>query len=342
MHVKRKQNNFENPKPKKKLKPMDLKNAILNGNYQRVEQLLQNCRFSHQELDKEHFIHMAVENRHLDIAEKLLQKGANPNVQDENYSRHYFPIHVATRNGDTAMLEVLLKYGAIIDPEDRKRQKPIHLASIKGHLNAAKFLIDNGSNINVKDYSGKTPMHYASFLGHIELVRMYIQYGGQIEARAAYLNTPLLTSVTHSTHNKTILFLIKSGANVHAQNSKGMSPLHIASINNKTEVVSALISKGAKTSTQDNQGNTPLNIAVMQSHEETVEIILAAMSKTDLTIRNKKGLCAIDIAINKRSLSIARMITKKLVDSSRITDPIYPLNKLIYHKHFIFAESNDQ
>ena len=329
MPVKRKQNTFENNMPKNRLRLIDLKNAILSGNYQRVRELIQKYKMNNQELDQERFIHMAVENRYPEITKELLRNGANPNIKDENYPLHWFPIHVATRNGDTEMLKLLHKYGADIESEDRRSEKPIHLAFVKGHIEAAQFLVKNGSNINGKGFSGRTPMYYAAFFGHKELIKMYIQLESQIEARAEYLNTLLLTSVTHSTSIETMLYLIESGANVSAKNSQGMSPLHIASGCNLTEVVLALISKGAEISAQDNYGNTPLKYAVINGHEEMVELILAVISKPDLKIRNKKGMCALDIAISKRKLSIARIISKKMVDSPSITNSIYPMNKLM-------------
>ena len=64
------------------------------------------------------------------------------------------------------------------------------------------------------------------------------------------------------------------GANVNARNSKGMTALMLAAMNNSNpEVVKALINAGADIFAKDNEGKTALNYA---KDNEIKRIILDA------------------------------------------------------------------
>lgn len=55
--------------------------------------------------------------------------------------------------------------------------------------------------------------------------------------------------------------LVKAGANVHAVNKKGGTPLHLAAIFDKNEIAKRLIADGANVHAVDDFGHTPLDLA---------------------------------------------------------------------------------
>ena len=136
----------------------------------------------------------------LQIAEKLLQKGADPNVRvgwDEmpmtvglgttknppniNLGRHYLsfvgatPFYAAARNGDGAMMRLLVKYGAdpkiptevgvtplmaatCLDYYEGETPGPLTGVSEAERLDAVKYALELGNDVNARTHLGDYPM----------------------------------------------------------------------------------------------------------------------------------------------------------------------------------------
>src|SRR5580704_2024584 len=60
---------------------------------------------------------------------------------------------------------------------------------------------------------------------------------------------------------KTVLALIKNGADVNAAREDGSTPLHWAANRDDAEVAAALIQAGANANAEDENGETPLLLA---------------------------------------------------------------------------------
>ena len=67
--------------------------------------------------------------------------------------------------------------------------------------------------------------------------------------------------------------LIITGAEVNAVNRSLSTPLHVASENNKVEMVDLLVSQGAGLELQDRDGDTALDLAELQYHTDTSNIL---------------------------------------------------------------------
>ncbi|KAF7665089.1 hypothetical protein LDENG_00154700 [Lucifuga dentata] len=74
---------------------------------------------------------------HCVIASLLLEKGANPNVQDHH---GVAPVHDAARTGFLDTVEVLVEYGASVNMPDKSGALPIHIAISEGHWDVVQFL----------------------------------------------------------------------------------------------------------------------------------------------------------------------------------------------------------
>ena len=68
-------------------------------------------------------------------------------------------------------------------------------------------------------------------------------------------------------------YLINSGANLHATDKDGFTPLHFAAGLGHAEVAQVLINSGANLSAEDKYGFTALDVA----HENVEHVIEAAM-----------------------------------------------------------------
>ncbi|MFP3027769.1 MAG: ankyrin repeat domain-containing protein [Wolbachia sp.] len=87
---------------------------------------------------------------------ELIEAGANINavttVQKET------PLHIAVRYGHKEVAELLLNKGANVNAIERRKWTPLHTAVRYGHKEVAELLLDRGANVNAVDKTGRTPL----------------------------------------------------------------------------------------------------------------------------------------------------------------------------------------
>ena len=59
------------------------------------------------------------------------------------------------------MIRILLEYDSPIDPTDRSKTTPLHLASSNGHTDCVKVLLEMGADVNIKNADGFNCMDLA-------------------------------------------------------------------------------------------------------------------------------------------------------------------------------------
>jgi len=124
----------------------------------------------------------------------LLKKGADPTIQGSDGSRYpdlkTTALHDVMfgssstfkyqesddRNKDAgvrarAVIEALLKHGALVSARDYDGQTPLHVAAQWNNLVGAQILIDAGCKIMPHDNKGKTPLDYAESAEMIKLLK---------------------------------------------------------------------------------------------------------------------------------------------------------------------------
>ncbi|XP_015273675.1 PREDICTED: cyclin-dependent kinase 4 inhibitor C [Gekko japonicus] len=75
-----------------------------------------------------------------EIARRLLEKGADPNLKD---SAGFAVLHDAARAGFLDTLQTLLDSQADVNVEDNDGNLPLHLAAQEGHLPVVAFLLEH-------------------------------------------------------------------------------------------------------------------------------------------------------------------------------------------------------
>uniref|UniRef100_A0A4X2JU30 VPS9 domain-containing protein n=1 Tax=Vombatus ursinus TaxID=29139 RepID=A0A4X2JU30_VOMUR len=85
--------------------------------------------------------------------------------------------------------------------------------------------------------------------------------------------TPLHVAVLHG-RTDLVSLLLKHGANVDARNVNRAVPLHLACQKGHFQVVKNLMDFGAKQNKKDSSGNTPIIYACLNGHHETAALLL--------------------------------------------------------------------
>lgn len=70
------------------------------------------------------------------MAEKLLDRGANPNLQEKELK--WAALHKAAFHGNVALVTSLLEAKANVDLITSDGDTPLHIAAWKGHAHVAK------------------------------------------------------------------------------------------------------------------------------------------------------------------------------------------------------------
>ncbi|XP_028307248.1 cyclin-dependent kinase 4 inhibitor D [Gouania willdenowi] len=132
--------------------------AAAKGDTGEVQRILEECRVHPDTLNE--FGRTALQVMMMgnsQIATLLLEKGADPNVQDKH---GVAPVHDAAQTGFLDTLQVLVEYGASVNASDQNGSLPIHIAIREGHRDVVKFLAPR-SDLAHTNTSGQTVIDMA-------------------------------------------------------------------------------------------------------------------------------------------------------------------------------------
>lgn len=222
----------------------------------------------------------AIETEHSEIAQLLLQAGANPHQQN-GYG--IAPIDLANNKGLTKVVQQLQAQGAMPNTESATTASLMG-AVRRGDLAAVNQAIHAGVDLNGDDREfpkgGLTALMYAALSGDIKIVEALTAAGVDVnchDSRQLPWHKTALMYAVETNQLEIVQHLLQLGAAPNASDritQLGRTALMYAAIQEHVEIVRVLLDAGASATLKDRKGETALNYAY--SNFAIVELLLAA------------------------------------------------------------------
>lgn len=184
--------------------------------------------------------------------EDLLKSGVDINTQHPTSGTTVLMIASSYYYYDD-MVEFLVRKGADVNLKDSEGKTALLWAASNSFPNA-KILVANGAKVNEAANDGMTPFLQAT-LGvssgkvPIELCELLRKKGANINATLQRTSATGWNALHYAVVNgnvELVKYLIKHGANVNKSTGEGSSPLFLAKLGNREEIIKILKSAGAK------------------------------------------------------------------------------------------------
>ena len=311
-------------------------------------------------------LHRAIETKKPANVAALIESGADVHalIGDGNT-----PLHMASRwpsrmrrweddppEADTLMVVALVAAGADINARNELGETPLHVAARNRHDPVADKLLALGADPLAMDDLGRAPKRTVCdwMVGQFfqftpwQSVLGCLQAGADVHARGESGETPLhglaseaggVTSVGMglSVHVDTYPFariisaFVEAGADVHARDRRGATPLHEAVGRTDvggTNLAAALLDVGAEVNARDSEGKTPLHRAAGAWAPNDSMVSLLVNAGADLHTTDDGGRTALHVALRSYHPAVAaRLIelgtdTGVQDDSGRVANPV--------------------
>ena len=132
--------------------------------------------------------HEACKKGDLDEITNILQRKEDIDVM---LLDNQFTLKKAVQNGDSGIVQLLLRIGVNVNQKDRFYGiRPLHCACAAwGNLAIAKILLDNGADINATDeYFNRTALHFAVSNKKTSITKLLLKNGCNTKVRAKLTN----------------------------------------------------------------------------------------------------------------------------------------------------------
>jgi ankyrin repeat protein len=280
-----------------------------NEEHHKVFRLLSECRANVDTQDKDYktVLCSAVETGCPVVIEYVLRHSPDVNEIDLKYKYGRTALHIAAEGGHLEVVEVLLKFGAVIDSKDEYGITALHIAVEGGHLEVVEVLLKFGAVIDSKNDFGITALHIAADKGHLEVVKVLLKIGAVIDSTDRHGRTALHTAALRC-HLDIVKFLLKIGAVIYSQNEDGRTALHFAAEQGHLEVVEVLLKFGAVIDSKDKYGRTALHIAARRGHLEVVKFLTKIGAVIDSKDENDRK--ALHIAAEGGHVEVVEFLLK--------------------------------
>ena len=107
----------------------------------------------------------------------------DPNFPKVSAEVELTALMIASLNGNTEDVEVLLRRGAEIDSGDNDGRSALVHASRRGHIDVARLLLKHGAHLDRQDNEGCTPLMVACCNGHKEMASFLIDSGASMQLK---------------------------------------------------------------------------------------------------------------------------------------------------------------
>ena len=150
-------------------------------------------------------------------------------------------------------------------------------------------------------------------------------------------NTLLNKAVLDKADVAVVKYLITQGANIHAKNNYGVTPLHWAADTGHIATAQYLISQGADVNAQDDENKSPLHWAAYKGHVEFVKFLVSQGANIDATGKNGKSL--LHTTVQRGHVEVAKyLVSQKANVNAKDKDRNTPLHLAAYFGHVEVAK----
>ena len=225
-------------------------------------------------------LHIAAFNDDADEVRRLLDAGADPNIDDEMG----VAARAASRSGVVARL--LLSRGARPIVDGDFLVSPIHHAAYEGLDEVVDVLLEAGVPVDDRDAEEYTPSRHAASQVHADVLRRLLDHGA--DPNAARLSdgwTVLMSAASGLGRNPAVVqLLLDRGADPKKVSDYGYTALHAATDcdesgpehnvgGNRRAINSILLRAGVPLEAKNASGQTPLLRAIMWGYaEEAIDL----------------------------------------------------------------------
>jgi len=245
------------------------------------------------------------------VVELLLAHGAEVNPRNASAT----PLHYAAASGQRVLVELLIAKGANINAKAIEDITPLHMAAKRDRPEVAELLIARGADVNARTKDNDTPLTEVARQGNKAFVDLLVARRADIDAKNKdgrsplfwTLIMPMLVSPASSNEQSMLSrhvlsqlspaeqaefrndlkrwkgqwrevaeLLLNHGADVSAD-SKGDSPLYLATLLGDKKLVEALIDRGADINYAGvgvGPGETALHGAIAEKHRDIAELLI--------------------------------------------------------------------
>ena len=292
--------------------------AVIEGNQNLAKLFLEkNALVNSQNADGDSPLHTAVSNGFFDITKLLIKKGSNVNLQNKEGRT---PLFLGVKNKQKHLIKLLIENEAdvTIGYQENSTDR-IYLVRGKGRGRAAwqyvlvkKHLLGlflkrtNGGSLDGADFGavlrsgwGKDPPE-----GTID----------QILEECDFKEIPGVT-VLHiaskeNNEPEIIDLLVKSGANVNAQDAEGFTPLHMAAIHGNLKIVKKLVDLEADVNIVTTDGKNAAELAHLNEELEIEEYLELKMASSQRTKEKEEDSELADLLIEAYGLPATYYLTE--------------------------------
>ncbi|XP_015668615.1 2-5A-dependent ribonuclease [Protobothrops mucrosquamatus] len=289
-------------------------------------------------------LNVAVKKGDLQLAQQLLEEGANINAKVEN---GWTPLHSAVQRNSENIVNFLLEKGA--DPLARKDNgaTPFILAGVTGNVNLLKLFLDKGSYINEHDINGFTAFMEAACYGREEALRFLHKNGADVNQRREVDEnkkavkkggaTALMDAASHGHFALVKILVEEMGADVNICDNQDANALIHALFEDKDwkkgreDSALFLLKNNIDANKRDVNGKTVLILAVERESLDLVKAILE-LDEVDLDDADENNETALHVAVKKQNKVIATLLCEKGV---RVDDDVLDIARRTYQSNMI-------
>ncbi|KAK6166700.1 hypothetical protein SNE40_023334 [Patella caerulea] len=209
--------------------------------------------------------------------------------------RGYTALHVAAYYGQARLIDILIKYGAIVDATDYLGLTPLHISCQKGFQNVMLLLLHFGADVSCADNDGNTALHLGAANGHEDCLKGLVFYD-----------------------NKRV--------DVNMKNDMGETPLHMAAKWGYDVIVKTLLENGANATIKNRRGQTPIslaqNIMVQRLMVETRSQMIVKPQK--VAVKKKGPKVKSTSGLKESSVTKGKDTDSNYSATSYITETLHP------------------